>query len=69
MLKLLVMIDLYILFNTSSYLSPDNWQRDTSIELYHPIIIIIITIIIVIIIIIIIIIICFFSIWKYRFSQ
>ena len=68
MLKLLEMIDLYILFNTSSYLSPDNWQRDTSIELYHPIIIIII-IIIVIIIIIIIIIICFVSIWKYRFSQ
>ena len=66
MLKLLEMIDLYILFNTSSYLSPDNWQRDTSIELYHPIIIIIIIIIIVIIIIIII---CFVSIWKYRFSQ
>ena len=61
MLKLLEMIDLYILFNTSSYLSPDNWQRDTSIELYHPIIIIIIIIIIVIIIIIIIII-CFVSI-------
>ena len=59
MLKLLEMIDLYILFNTSSYLSPDNWQRDTSIELYHPIIIIIIIIIIVIIIIIII---CFVSI-------
>ena len=67
MLKLLEMIDLYILFNTSSYLSPDTWQRDTSIELYHPIIIIIIIIIIVIIIIIIII--CFVSIWKYRFSQ
>ena len=59
MLRLLEMIDLYILFNTSSYLSPDNWQRDTSIELYHPIIIIIIIIIIVIIIIIII---CFVSI-------
>ena len=58
MLKLLEMIDLYILFNTSSYLSPDNWQRDTSIGLYHPIIIIIIIIIIVIIIIII----CFVSI-------
>ena len=68
MLKLLEMIDLYILFNTSSYLSPDNWQRDTSIELYHPIIIIII-IIIIIVIIIIIIIICFVSIWKYRFCQ
>ena len=66
MLKLLEMIDLHILFNTSSYLSPDNWQIDTSIELYHPIIIIIIIIIIVIIIIIII---CFVSIWKYRFSQ
>ena len=63
MLKLLEMIDLYILFNTSSYLSPDNWQRDTSIELYHPIITIIIIIIVIIIII------CFVSIWKYRFSQ
>ena len=62
MLKLLEMIDLYILFNTSSYLSPDNWQRDTSTELNHPIIIIIIIIIIVIIITIIIIIICFVSI-------
>ena len=60
MLKLLEMIDLYILFNTSLYSSPDKWQRDTSIELYHPIIIIIIIIIIVIIIIIIII--CFVSI-------
>ena len=36
MFKLLQIIDLCILFNTSFHLCPNNWLRDTSIELDHP---------------------------------
>ena len=36
MFKLLEMIDLCILFNTFLHFFPNNWLRDTSIELDHP---------------------------------
>ena len=36
MFKLLEMIYFCILFNTSLDLFPNNWLRDTSIELDHP---------------------------------
>ena len=36
MFKLLEMIDLCILLHTSLLLVPNNWLRDTPIELDHP---------------------------------